>query len=66
MNSEGPIVHLHSDCFAELRHICLVGANCLNERSTNTAVQRQAFAPPRETAVVLACFGKLQGIAGTS
>ena len=36
MNSEGPIVHLHSDCFAELRHICLVGANCSKERSTKT------------------------------
>ena len=36
MNSEGPIVHLHSDCFAELRHICLVGAYCSKERSTKT------------------------------
>ena len=40
MNSEGPIVHLHSDCFAELRHICLVGANCSKERSTKTGYDK--------------------------
>ena len=40
MNSEGPIVHLHSDCFAELRHICLVGANCSKERATKTGYDK--------------------------